>query len=270
MRLLIWLMACIGLLHSNPVLADGPSQLTNEELRARAEERFRVGVELQAQVGKAREQFGRAADDFLELYRQGARTAEVCGNLGRAAFLADDLPRAIWAFRQGLALDPNHRDLREHLEFARTRINGSSPGRSLSNAWPPWLPRPTIGLCLIVGGVGYSAAWLFAAGWYVRRTSRWAFLTSGAAVLALAGITGCVLDMQQRELERLQPLIVIAEENSSLHRGNGASYPLHPDVPTLPSGREARQLHRRGAWVCIQLAGGEIAWVHGDQVLTAE
>jgi len=44
-----------------------------------------------------------------------------------------------------------------------------------------------------------------------------------------------------------------------LRTGNGLSYPPRYETP-LNQGVEARLLHARGAWLQIELSGGEVGW----------
>src|SRR5262249_10850615 len=121
--------------------ADG----TDAELLARAEAAFHEGVRLRAEPDAARRQFRAAAEAYAELRRRGPANAPRCGDEGNAWFLADALPRAVFAFRRGLELDPNDATLRAHLRVARAQVGYSTPaelGRPADDAWPEWLPRP--------------------------------------------------------------------------------------------------------------------------------
>jgi uncharacterized protein YgiM (DUF1202 family) len=56
------------------------------------------------------------------------------------------------------------------------------------------------------------------------------------------------------------PLVVIAEDNVILRKGNGLSYPPRYEQP-VNRGVEARLRYERGDWLQIELAGGEVGWV---------
>src|SRR5437773_1229663 len=83
----------------------------DDELARRAEEAFERGVARRQQGEKSRALFVEAARDFEELRRRGARNPMLQRNLGNAYLLADDLPRAILAYRCGLRLAPDDRAL---------------------------------------------------------------------------------------------------------------------------------------------------------------
>src|SRR5262249_22757717 len=91
-----------------------------------------------------------------------------------------------------------------------------------------------------------------------------------AAALGLAGTAllsqEIVAEQRRYELDREQPLVVIAADGVLLRKGNGLSYPPRYETP-LNRGVEARVLCARGAWRQIELAGGEVGWVQYDQIL---
>jgi hypothetical protein len=96
-------------------------------------------------------------------------------------------------------------------------------------------------------------------------------LLVGAIALALAAVAGfgCWHMLEQADIDRRTPLVVL-QENTSFQRGNGVNYPQQSDLPVLPRGLEARQLHRRGSWLQLRLSSGEIGWVPRSAVLVVE
>jgi hypothetical protein len=247
------------------------SARTDEEIFAQAEAAFRQGVDNKIRILQARKHFSEAADAYRELHRRGVRSPALLLNLGNAAVLADRWPEAIWAYHGGLRLDPNDRTLREHLEFARAKVlyPPAGQGRPDADAWADWLHRPTIGELSCALGLSYLLAWLAGTCAFISRQSR-LFLLAGALIL-VAAIAGAGLwnEMRQAEIDCRTPLVVLAD-NTEFFRGNGISYPQHPVLPVLPRGLEARQLHRRGAWLQIRLTTGEVGWVPRSQVLVVE
>jgi hypothetical protein len=118
--------------------------LPNQGLALRGEEEFDRGVELKNDADKARTHFRAAALCFEELRQRGVRNALLYRNLGNAYLLADDLPRAILAYRSGLQLSPADQALRDNLALARDRVvypEDSALGRPPADPRPPWLPR---------------------------------------------------------------------------------------------------------------------------------
>ncbi len=189
-------------------------------------------------------------------------------NLGNARYLAGDAGHAILAYRRGLSLDPSHRRLQENLEYVRGQINYPSPSlRPAPPSWPAWLPFPSVDLVLFIAFILYTWACIsFTRGMALSRKRRTWILFALAAIFALGAWR---LDrLTTRDADH--PLVVIAAEDTPLYRGNGPSFPRHPEFPSLPRGQEARRLHQRGDWLQIALPNGAIGWVHKNQALVDE
>src|SRR5262249_46372460 len=115
------IVPCACLLLSLLVAAEVNS-LSDETLQAEAEGRFRFGLRLQDGVEKARLCFLECAELYAALRQRGADNAALDRNLGNAYLLGGDLPRAILAYRRGLACAPSDRRLQECLDFARSQV----------------------------------------------------------------------------------------------------------------------------------------------------
>jgi hypothetical protein len=109
-----------------------------------------------------------------DLARRGFHNADVYRNLGNASLLADDLPRAILAYRRGLALAPNDWTMRQNLAHARTQVAYPTGdlGHPPAEALPPWLPRLGSGPCLAVALLAYLAGCIALTRWFMIRNRR--------------------------------------------------------------------------------------------------
>ncbi|HEV3204516.1 MAG TPA: SH3 domain-containing protein, partial [Gemmataceae bacterium] len=81
-------------------------------------------------------------------------------------------------------------------------------------------------------------------------------------------ILGLVLVVEVNDYRRKvsRPLVVISQDGVVVRKGNGTSYPTREEG-VLNRGVEAYWLFTRGSWHQIELAGGEVGWVHDSQVL---
>jgi hypothetical protein len=237
-----------------------------------AADHFAAGRALVQQGRDGRAAFRRAAESFETLRGTLGPSPELCLNLGKAAYLADDLPRAVWAFRQGLLLAPADASLREHLEYARAQVNRPDKDHGLPepDPWPWWLPRWHMTAWFWALSAGSTIAWAALGVWWIRRRGAWlsAGFVAGLAA-ACAAYALCIVHFQERA-ERTAPGIVVNSERTGLHTGNGPSYPRHAELGTLYAGMEARRLAQRGGWLQIQFASGEIGWVRRADVLMAD
>lgn len=254
----------------DPAAPPAPADLPNREVARLAEEEFARGLDARNDRNKAIPHFLAAEQYFEELRRRGADNPELSRNLGNAALLADDLPRAVLAYRHGLRLSPTDAGLRAGLEEARARVAYGSDGgfgRPPDDARPPWLPRLGSDWLFLGAAACYVAACVLLTRWLMVRGRRWLF-GGAAALAAAAGLTTLlVLAVRSEREERERPLVVISEDGVPMRKGDGPTYPPRYDTP-LNKGVEARRLFERGGWAQIELSGGEVGWVPGDCLLT--
>jgi hypothetical protein len=243
--------------------------LPDADVLRQAEAAFHEGVRLRDRTGEARPAFARAAECYEVLRQQGADNPALLRNEGNAYLLAGDLPHAILAYRRGLDRSPNDRALRAGLEAARAQVAYPRPGnfgRPRVGPLPPWLPRPTPAWFLTAALLLYAGGCAALTRWWMLREGR--LLAAGCVLLAAAVLPAAAFGLQERarSQEAQHPLVVIAADGVLLRRGNGLSYPPRYDTP-INRGVEARLLGERGAWLHVELAGGERGWVAAKYAL---
>jgi hypothetical protein len=190
-------------------------------------------------------------------------------NLGNAHFLADQLPEAILAYRQGLRLDPNDQGLHDNLDYARARVNYPFGTRGQPEEDSRFY-QPSPFQVLVGSMVLYGLTCVLVTRWFMTR--RRVLLIRASILLVLAAAGGFFwLQLESASTWRDQhPLVVVRDDRLPLRRGNGPSYPAHADLPFLSRGMEARQMHERGGWLQIQFASGEVGWVEKTAVLRGD
>ena len=229
---------------------------------ANAERLFEQGVNSRADAAAARPLFAQSALAFDELWRNGHRNPSLARNRARAHRLAGNLPAAIAALHEGLAVARYNRSLQVELEDARSAI-----GYPHDDLAEQCRPRP-------IGGIGtrmsaleaYLAAgglWLLAclgaARFAMTRAPAWLF-ASGIALLALATLGGFWWHDHDRQSEANARPLLIVKDDSALKLGNGESWPDRVKWK-LPRGVEVRELARRGGWIQVELASGTVGWL---------
>ncbi|MFO0964353.1 MAG: hypothetical protein U0793_02025 [Gemmataceae bacterium] len=231
-----------------------------EGVRARALRLFDEATAFKSDARQAREKFRHAAGAFQEA-ADLAPSAGAYQDAGAAQLLGGRLPQAIFAFRQGLKLDPDDADLRQRLRYARALVPHSPAERGKTgDDWPLW--APTLPTLLRLGALlCYSLVFFGAVLAITRRRAAILVWATAGAVLFFVQIVAF------GRLRDERPLVVVAAEDVQLRTGNGASYPAHPEAPYLPPGLEAHAVAKRGGWLLIELSGGETGWVARDNVL---
>lgn len=267
-------MSCAALLIAFALAPAGdPANLTDGQLLGRAEEAFAEGVRQRGAAERARKFFSRSALDYDRLRRRGADGVGLLCNLGSAALLADELPAAVLAYRRALERAPHDAEVRERLDYVRGQVQYPGPdnrGRPPADEWPPWLPRPARWLILLAAVLLYAGACAALTRWLMlRRGPRLGQAVLLFVLAAAAGAFWAVAEWRAGD-EMAAPLAVIAAEEVSLRRGNGASYPVNPDLPRVVRGMEARLLHRRGGWLQVEFPGGHVGWVPESAALVDE
>lgn len=263
-----WLALVLALfLNASSAFAQTPA-----DRLAAADAAFAEGVSFKGDSEKARPAFAQAAERYDVLWNQGFRTPELALNRSRAHRLAGNLPRAIAALHDGLAVARYARPLQVELEDARAAVAFPLDGELAAQC----RPQPHRGVSTRMSP---AEAWLVAGGLWLLACAAVArfVMTQNAVWLAFAASGVCALgtlgwlwlqDGRDRARNEALPLVIVSED-TTLRRGNAGSYPARLDA-VLPRGVEARELSRRGGWVQVQLPGGAVGWLPQGTVITRE
>jgi hypothetical protein len=225
-----------------------------------AEASFAAGVAERGDADAARPHFAAAAAGYDALWAAGRRNPAVGLNRARARRLAGDLPGAVVALHEALAVAPADRSLRVELEDARGAVpyplTGELAGQCRPAANGGVSSRMSAAEAFALVGLFALAAGLAAARFAMTRAPAWAGV-GGLFLVALAALGGLWWhDLPGRD----DRPVVVLRDDSFLRRGNADSYPPRFEA-RLPRGVEARELARRGGWVQVELAGGAVGWL---------
>ncbi|GIW82736.1 MAG: hypothetical protein KatS3mg105_4543 [Gemmatales bacterium] len=243
--------------------------MSEPELLERAKQVFAQGVRLaQDHKEEAVDFFSEAAQYLDELEQRGVRNADFHLFQGNAHFLGNELAAAILAYRKGLAFDPGHKGLQEHLSLARRQVvyPVGGPFRAPTEGWPAGFSRPTYRTqffcalaCYVLGLGGFC--W-----WYAKRRMGAAILAAACTLVAASIVIGLVFQQRREAYNEQHPIVVIQRNDVVLRLGNGNLYPSVV-ASTLNRGVEARLRHRLGGWLLIELEGGQVGWIPRDAAL---
>jgi hypothetical protein len=246
-----------------------PAPLSDTDLLTSAEQSFAEGSELRHDSARARPAFGRSAAAYDELWGRGHRNPDLALNRAHAHRLAGNLPAAVVALHEGLAVAPWSRPLQVALDDARSAVAYPAHGDLAAECRP--VPVATIGRRMspgeawLIAGALWLAACAAVARFAMTRAPGWLAVAGlcAAAVAALGFLW--VQDRRERQRESEHPLVVVARD-AVLRKGNSAGYPARLE-PKLPRGVEARKLGERGGWVQVRLAGGAVGWLPASAVM---
>jgi hypothetical protein len=228
-----------------------------------ANKAFAEGVELRADAARARPKFARAARGYDEVWDCGYHNPALALNRARARRLAGDLPGAIAAFHDGLAVARYDRSLQVALEEARAAVAYPVEGELAAQCRPRsrWSvgKRVSPAEAYLAAGLLWLLVCLGVARFAMTRAGGW--LAFAGVWLACLGLLGGLWwhDWRLREADESRPRVVVRDD-VFLRKGNAEVYPPRLE-PRLPRGVEARELTRRGGWVQVQLAGGAVGWL---------
>jgi tetratricopeptide (TPR) repeat protein len=237
-------------------------------LVGQGESSFYAGVARRDNDALARPLFRQAADVFAELRLGGADSPELHRNEGNALLLSGDLPRAILAYHRGLRLNPDDAELRQALNYARSRVEfpttedrSALAARAESLHWAKYALRRW-GLWFIAGLA--AAGWMATVRWRVTREGAWGW--AGGAILALAVvvIAGRIEEFRIRQKESSAAFAVV-RRSSMLRKGDGPSFAPRRDDP-LPAGSELTIRQERGNWLQVELSDGSLGWLPREMV----
>lgn len=256
----------------SPISSQGSTGLPDAALLAIAEQSFTEGTALRHDSAKGRLAFARSAIAYDDLWQRGFHSPELALNRAHARHLAGNLPGAIAALHEGLAVTRWSRPLQVALEDARSSVGYPLTGELSSQC------RPTV-VITISSRMSPTEAWLIAsflwllvcgsvARFVMAHAMRWLLLT-GMALVALALLGGAwSQDYRRQQQEEATPLLIV-NEDVILRKGNSRDYPARLE-PKLPHGVEIRELSRRGGWVQVRLASGVIGWLPETAVLKVQ
>jgi tetratricopeptide (TPR) repeat protein len=261
-RVLVALVAVL-LMGLSPAAAGAP--LSGEEaadLFSQAKEYFRQANE-QAQVDAdaARELYRKAALRFERIAREGdIHNGRLYYNIGNAYFRMADVGRAIVNYRRAALFTPNDPNLRQNLDYARTRridrIEEKQRTRVLKTLffWHYDLaPRTRLLLFTLASGLLWTGA---AVALFRRRAAlRWTVLV--CALLTAAMLGSLLVDLVQSS--RNVAGVVVASEVVA-RKGDGETYERAFEEP-LHAGTEFTLIESRADWEQVELADGSRCWL---------
>jgi tetratricopeptide (TPR) repeat protein len=204
--------------------------------------------------------FAEAAEAYGKLIAGGQRSATLYFNLGNACYKAEQMGRAIAAYRQAERLTPRDAALRANLQFVRKKVNGDE--RGIGPFWRDWLATLTLnewamtGAVLVWGWFLVLALREFKPGW--RRALHSCTLWLGLTMLvSLACLAAAAYDRLANRFA------VVVMKEAVLRFG-----PLQESRVShqLQDGSEVSVVDEKDNWLQVRDRKGRFGWLKRDQV----
>jgi tetratricopeptide (TPR) repeat protein len=210
--------------------------------------------------------FSEAAAAYEGLIQAGHQSPTLYFNLGNAWYKAEQLGRAIAAYRRAEALEPRDPNVRFNLQFTRKKVTGSDtlPGET----WRQWLETLTLNEWTGLAMGAFWATFLLLAlrearpAW--RKGLRLYAALAGAATLALGSCLGVTAQARGQHdsgvivgpqaVVRYGPL----EESQVYYQLRDGS-----EVAVL----DVKKVDNQQAWAQVRDAARRIGWVRREQVI---
>jgi tetratricopeptide (TPR) repeat protein len=206
--------------------------------------------------------FAEAAAAFEKLAQSGQTSEALYFNLGNAWFKANQLGRAIVAFRQAHQLAPRDPDLRANLQFARNQVQGPTLGTS---TWHRWLGRLTLNEWTLLAAAAVWVWFLLLALCQWRPAWRLSLRSYIAAIALLAGALCACFATAFHQNRLARTAIVVASEavvRQSPFDESQTAFTVH-------DGAELRVLDQKDRWLQVTTDPRRVGWLRRDQVLLA-
>ncbi len=245
--------------------AEAAGRLTREEISGHlssAEEAFRKGMELDRSDPAAAADYYRTAILHFERItgEGGVRNGKLYYNTGNAWFRLGDIGRAILNYKRALLYMPNDPNLRQNLEFARSRCASRIEGQEREKVFKTLfflhydLPA---GVRFLVLAVSFTLAWLTGA---VMLFFRRGWLKIVLAVLCVTSAVFLASLTVETVGSSRRPAGVITTGEVVARKGDAETYQPSFTEP-LASGVEFTLLEKRPDWWYIELESGARCWV---------
>ena len=250
--------------------AAGPAGAGEDPLRdsfEQAVEHYTRGLETESRDPRL-EEFRASQRLFARVAKMagvaGAVSADLYTNLGNAALQAEDLGRAILAYRRALRIDADHSRAVQNLAHARTLLPGWVPRpepAGVLDSFFSWHRTLQRNLRRLLAAICFAVA---AASVGIGIRFRQVSFRNAAILPALAWATLTASVVADSSLDSNHAAVVTLPEVVARAADSALAPSALPEP--LPAGVELRVLDRRPPWLRVRLANGRDAWLTESSV----
>jgi tetratricopeptide (TPR) repeat protein len=198
--------------------------------------------------------FADATTIYEKILQSGAISPNLFFNYGNAEFKTGNLGRAIAAYRQAEQLSPRDTDVRANLEFARSRVQGTT---SSVSRWENWLGTLTLNEWTALAGVSFWLTFMLLTAmqiWPVLKMVLCGFTRAVAVVMILSGICcGTAVSIHDSK----KAAVVVAPDVVA----RSGPFDDAQNMFTAHDGAEFVVLSYSGDWLQVADSSGKIGWL---------
>ncbi|MCM4159126.1 tetratricopeptide repeat protein [Antarcticibacterium flavum] len=206
--------------------------------------------------------YAAAINDYQQIIDNGETSAEVYFNLGNAHYKLNNIAHSIYNYEKALQLNPNDRDIRDNLAFARNMVLDNIEEREPTGLSGMWRDSVSVLGYNQWAWLAISFAILFSIFFLIYYFNRRSVIKRLFFTLSMVGIFFSVLSVvfafQQREYATGGQYAIIFAEEADVR---GEPTLRGEEIFTLHEGTKVEVLETYQDWVRFELANGIQGWM---------
>lgn len=212
-------------------------------------------------AAEARQGFSESARKYQTLVDSGVSNYKLFFNLGNAYLQSDSLGRAIANYQRSTNLFPLGTTPRRNLEFAQQLAGTNLEAETTSTMWlvghfQAWVVNLPSSIWLGLLLTGWAGICLSCLVMLARPGFRARYFTVPATILLLSVAFGLTWRAQT---DSPNPKAVFVADEVPVYQGSSEAFPLLSTLK-VSEGDSVEVLQRRGDWVQIRGANGQLGW----------
>jgi len=207
----------------------------------------------------AKGKFAEAATAYEKILQTGGQSPALLFNYGNAEFKANNLGKAIAAYRKAELLAPRDAELRANLAFVRSQVQGATLHES---KWQKWIGSLRLNEGAVLTAVFFWAMLALFITRQIQPALAPKLRTATRAAVVLTIFSATILALQAANHFNSSVAVVTSAETTA----RSGPFDDAQTAFTAHDGAELRVLDRHDDWVQVDNGAGKIGWLSKKQV----
>lgn len=211
--------------------------------------------------------YAAAISNYEKILENGETSAEVYFNLGNAHYKLNNIAPSVYYYEKALQLDPNDKDIRDNLAFAKNMVLDDIEEREITGLSGIWRESVSV--------FGYNHwAWLaigfavlyavfFLIYYFSRRSAFKRLFFTLSLVMVFFSVFSVIFAFQQKEYATGGQYAIIFSEEAGIR---GEPTLRGEEIFTLHEGTKVEVLETYQDWVRFELANGIQGWMDKNNI----